>query len=263
MGAQRLPTDLSDSQQLQVAKDSVGEFAQFGYVDEPFLSWDFSVLSADSRLVGSVNRNFAGFAREIFTDMGVYALRMDSAALAEEKQQRHLISQTHKTGPDEKAMGMSLDQRAVMLATAVSIDFDYFSRHSSGSPGFFPFPFFGFGGGAAEGAAAGGAVEGAAAGGALEGAATGGVGSAVGESLPGAAAGAGAMAGYEVMREHMGHPPQEPGQQPPAQSGEEVWGEHQDTWAQKPGGSQLPSGGGTGTEGGGGGDDLDSFSDFF
>jgi hypothetical protein len=255
MGAQRLPTDLSGSQQLQVAKDSMGEFAQFGYVDERFMSWDFSVLSADSRLLGSVNRNFSGFVRDILTDTGVYALRMDSAALAEEKQKRHLISQTHKTGPDEKTMGMSLDQRAVMLATAVSIDFDYFSRHSGSTGGFFPFPFFGFGGGAAEGAATGGAVEGAAAGGALEGAATGGV-----ESLPGAAAGAGTMAGYEVMREHMGHPPQEPRQQPPVEGGEEVWGEHHDTWAEKPGDSQPPSGGDTGTEGGGG--DAD-WSDFF
>lgn len=28
------------------------------------------------------------------------------------------------------AKGLTLDQRAVMLATAVSVDFDYFSRHS-------------------------------------------------------------------------------------------------------------------------------------
>lgn len=46
------------------------EFAQFAYVDEPFLSWDFSLKSADDRLIGSVNRNFAGFGREIFTDTG-------------------------------------------------------------------------------------------------------------------------------------------------------------------------------------------------
>lgn len=44
--------------------------------------------------------------------------------------------------------GLTLDERAVALACAVSIDFDFFSRHSShGGGGFMPFPFFGFGGG--------------------------------------------------------------------------------------------------------------------
>ena len=125
--------DLSNSKQLQTTKDSDGHFHQFAAVNEPFLSWDFSLMSADSRLIGSVNRNFAGFGREIFTDTGVYALRMDAAALAEEKERRHLISQTHRTDVQddtEKITPMTLDQRAVMLATAVSIDFDYFSRHS-------------------------------------------------------------------------------------------------------------------------------------
>ena len=47
---------LPNSQQLQVAQASpnsneqIGDFGQFAYVDEPFLSWDFSLLSADSRL---------------------------------------------------------------------------------------------------------------------------------------------------------------------------------------------------------------------
>ncbi|KAF8468159.1 Scramblase-domain-containing protein [Kalaharituber pfeilii] len=130
-----------------------GIFTQFAYVDEPFLSWDFSLLSADDQLIGSVNRNFAGFGREIFTDTGVYALRMDSASAAAEP--RHLISNTHHgrdlrdgenaSAPSGGGRGMTLDERAVMLATAVTIDFDYFSRHSGhGGIGFFP--FFGIGG---------------------------------------------------------------------------------------------------------------------
>jgi hypothetical protein len=89
MGTQKIPleqTGLSNAQQMQIAHTAegyrdFGEFSQFAYVDEPFLSWDFSLRSADSRLIGSVNRDFVGFAREIFTDTGVYALRMDSAAL--------------------------------------------------------------------------------------------------------------------------------------------------------------------------------------
>ncbi|KAI5799206.1 scramblase [Peziza echinospora] len=175
-----LKTTTSTSTALQISPDGNGEaeggggvFTQFAYVDEPFLSWDFSLLSANNELLGSVNRNFAGFGREIFTDTGVYALRMDSASAAAEP--RHLISNTHRDLPtssssnsthgSEKDMGkegdgtqivpaatrgMTLDERAVMLATAVTIDFDYFSRHSRHGGGLGFFPFFGMGGGGGE-----------------------------------------------------------------------------------------------------------------
>ena len=141
-------------EQISGPKENHGVFTQFAYVDEPFLSWDFSLLSADDRLIGSVNRNFAGFGREIFTDTGVYALRMDSASAASEP--GHLISNTHQgraLRDGENAVvasgggrGMTLDERAVMMATAVTIDFDYFSRHSGHGGGFGFFPFFPMGG---------------------------------------------------------------------------------------------------------------------
>lgn len=157
---------------------------------------DFSLLtdSTPPSLIGSVNRNFAGFGREIFTDTGVYALRMDAASVAAEPQ--HLISNSHKqhsyrvpaavetpestelegVGKPAAGRGMTLDERAVMLAAAVSIDFDYFSRHSSamGHGGFMPIGVFGGGGGEhnpSSGAAGGvaGGVMGGAAGGAMDG----------------------------------------------------------------------------------------------
>ncbi|KAI5813558.1 Scramblase-domain-containing protein [Pyronema omphalodes] len=150
-----------------VAGGRGGVYKQFAYVDEPVLSWDFSLLTDDQppRLIGSVNRNFAGFAREIFTDTGVYALRMDAASVAAEPS--HLISNTHQqheyrvplspaakeadlkgVGEVAAGRGMTLDERATMLATAVSIDFDYFSRHSSmGHGGIMPVGVFGGGGG--------------------------------------------------------------------------------------------------------------------
>ncbi|KAL5336327.1 Scramblase-domain-containing protein [Aspergillus crustosus] len=155
MRTHRIPleqTGFSNAQQLQLAQNPAGnsvsgEFNQFAYVDERFFSWDFSLRSADNHLVGSVNRDFSGFARELFTDTGVYALRMDSATSKD----------TEISGQETSTTGMSLDQRAVMLATAVSIDFDYFSRHSGGS-GFFPMWMPGIGGDVATGAAAGGAA---------------------------------------------------------------------------------------------------------
>ncbi|RPB03527.1 Scramblase-domain-containing protein [Choiromyces venosus 120613-1] len=114
-----------------------GYMKQFAYIDEPFLSWDFTLLSESNQIIGSVNRNFTGFGREIFTDTGVYVLRMDAASIAQEP--KHLISQTGHTAPPAGRRGMTLDERAVMLATAVSVDFDYFSRHSGHGAGVMPF----------------------------------------------------------------------------------------------------------------------------
>jgi hypothetical protein len=134
------------------------------------LSWDFTMADLHGNLIGSINRNFRGFGREIFTDTGQYVLRMDSASpettnitnsgavrrfpervtelvrippetnppklvprgrygqknmeLLNQKPQMELVERT-------SARGLTLDQRAVMLAAAVSIDFDYFS-HSTG-----------------------------------------------------------------------------------------------------------------------------------
>lgn len=226
MSTQKMPlsqSGLSNAQQMQLTQvhgdRDEGEFNQFAFVDEPFLSWDFGLRSSDNRLIGSVNRDFAGFARELFTDTGVYALRMDSAA----------ISPVEAGPAPQTSTAMSLDQRAVMLATAVNVDFDYFSRHSGhGGFGFFPmwFPEFGGGSAAGEAGAAGEATTGAAgragaAGGMSEGAAAG-------------AAGAGTMAGYDAMQREgssaQGAPPaQQPDQQqpPPDQRDpfEEVWPE--------------------------------------
>lgn len=257
-----------------------GEFEQFAYVDEPFLSWDFSLRSAEGKPIGSVNRDFVGFTREIFTDTGVYALRMDSATAGPG-------ANADPAAAIERPTGMTLDQRAIMLASAVSIDFDYFSRHSdSGGIGFLPF-FFPFGGEGAAGAGAGeaaGAGAGAGAGeaaGAGAGAGAGGAGGAVGDAAAGAAgrsgagagaggladgaaagaAGAGSVAGYDALQRGMSGDatPSNPSQAPPSSQGahpnEDVWGEEQgqeDPWA-------SDDGWGMGDEEEGGGDSGDFF----
>jgi hypothetical protein len=191
---------------------------QFAHVNEPFLSWDFSLRGEDGSLVGSVNRNFSGLARELFADVGVYVLQMDSAQ------------------PDANEEGatatpsMTLDQRAVMLATAVSIDFDYFSR-SRGGMGFMPLWMIGGGEGAGVGTAGAAGAEAA------------GVGAAAGAEAAGVGvATAGAAAGMGAMRGGMGGVGEQPPSQPEQNSD---W----DEWDGDGGGG----GGGTG-EGGSSGD---------
>jgi len=272
---------LSESKAVAVVEGDNREIGmqQFARVDEPFLSWDFRLKSEDGRLAGSVSRNFGGFAREIFTDTGVYALRMDSAGLTEESVHPGLPTGDQRKQILEGTPGMTLDQRAVMLATAVSIDFDYFSRHS-GSGGIMPLwmpMWWGGGEGAAGGAAAGEAGAGAigAAGEtgiAGAGAAARGLGSA-----EGVATGAATMAGYEAMQRGRGSrqaddmSPQATDpyqanpleQSSPSQGGDEVWGQQDDPWAQNSIQEQDPWNvqGEEGGDGSGGGDS--DWSDWF
>ena len=225
---------LSNSQQLDLTPyNQEGRLDQFAHVDEPFLSWDFSLKSKEGSLIGSVNRNFAGFGREIFTDTGVYALRMDSVGLAQEPE--HLVSQTSQQSvgfQNPNDSGMTLDQRAVMLATAVSVDFDYFSRKSgAGGTSLWPLWFPGMGGGEAEAGA-------------------------------GAGAGAGGDDASPQVDQQDANQPRysQDQQQPPGQVGqnEDVWGSNDDPW----GGGGGENGGTGGDGGGGGGGGLDDF-DFF
>ncbi|KAF1363466.1 Scramblase-domain-containing protein [Lizonia empirigonia] len=265
---------LSDSKAMTVAEDDTREVGmqQFARVDEPFLSWDFSLKAEDGQLLGSVNRNFGGFAREIFTDTGIYALRMDVAGLAQEP--AHLASQTGH------APGMTLDQRAVMLATAVTIDFDYFSRHSGSGGMMWPMWMPWVGGGSEAGGAAAGEAGAAGAGTAVGAASESGI---LGEAAAGArglgaaegaATGAATMAGYEAMQRGRAQggddaSPQanEPWQPPQdAQQGaDDVWGQSGNPRAQPRGQNEegFLGGGNQGGDGegeaGGGDSDWDDW----
>lgn len=129
------------------------------------LSWDFTLADLHGNLIGSINRNFRGFGREIFTDTGQYVIRLDAASpettniknsgavkrFPKKKTESSPASEARMLASDSmldvaqiegqlaamaliqgrSVNGLTLDQRAVMLATAVSIDFDYFS-HASG-----------------------------------------------------------------------------------------------------------------------------------
>ena len=266
--------NLPTLQQEQVGErnksGSTTDFAQFARVDEPFLSWSFSLRDESSRRVGTVNREFRGFGRELFTDTGSYVLRMD-AAEHEDQPTTYGADQAppaYAEALGSSNSGMTLDQRAVMLATAVTIDYDYFSRHSGGGHGFMP---LWLGGSAGEGAAGAGAA-GAAGAGEAGGAVVGGAGRAVGTAAGGAGmgegamAGAGTMAGYEAMQRGLGRgsdsagddvspqapPPEQPYDQQSPQGGsgeqnqgEDVWGSAEsDPWSE--GAQPGESGGGEG-----------------
>lgn len=101
-------------------RSSEDSFDQFGRVDAGFLSFEFPVTDKNGTVIGCVDRNWVGLGRELFTDTGVYMIRMDPSSFTGLEDRFPYVG-----GP------MTLDQRAVLLGTAVSVDFDYFSRHSN------------------------------------------------------------------------------------------------------------------------------------
>jgi hypothetical protein len=166
---------------------------QFARIDGGFLPWDFWLTDADGRLLATINRNFTGFGREIFTDTGQYVIRFDAAGSEINMPPGSQVSVQGQTLVlPEESTGLTLDQRAMTLATAVSIDFDYFSRHSGSGGGFLPFYLFGGGDGSSEHSRGGEAPAPA------PGSGTGVGGTGAGDVLGGAAAGAamGGAGGY-------------------------------------------------------------------
>lgn len=117
---------------FESVNDGSGRFEQFGKIDSGFLRWEFPVFDRSGEVHGSVSRNFSGLFREALTDTGVYVVRMDPSSFGAEE---------NEFGPVSRE-SLTLDEKAVMLANAVSIDFDYFSRHSGAGGGFL---FFGGG----------------------------------------------------------------------------------------------------------------------
>ncbi|KAG1748982.1 Scramblase-domain-containing protein [Suillus paluster] len=104
----------------------IDSFTQFAKIDEGLWAWHFNMLDVCATPIATVNRAFRGFGREIFTDTGQYIVTFDA---------------THPdlsdTTPQQPTVirNLTLDERALVLAAAVNIDYDYFSRHS-GSHGF-------------------------------------------------------------------------------------------------------------------------------
>ncbi|XP_057971704.1 altered inheritance rate of mitochondria protein 25 [Malania oleifera] len=96
---------------------------QFAVVENPGLwNWTFTLKDIDGKVLAEIDRNWRGFGFELFTDAGQYAIRFGSA------------DPSSKTGPAlieelEVLRPLTLSERAVALALAVSLDNDYFSRH--------------------------------------------------------------------------------------------------------------------------------------
>lgn len=105
---------------------------QFASVDSGFLAVDFDMRDEQGHKIASVNKDFTGFAREIFTDARQYVLRMDpSFGLHHDG---HLVRDSatvdlaHEQYSD---VAIGNPERAVVLATAIAIDFGKLFRSAN------------------------------------------------------------------------------------------------------------------------------------
>ncbi|OBZ75940.1 hypothetical protein A0H81_04134 [Grifola frondosa] len=122
--AHRIISTTSEPQQPEIVPEL---FHQFAKIDEGFLAWHFTLRGPHGEPIAGVNRTFRGFGREIFTDTGQYFIDFNPSS--------SLIEDESESPSQYVIRNLSLEERALVLAQAVNIDFDYFSRHSQGGGG--------------------------------------------------------------------------------------------------------------------------------
>ncbi|RKP14707.1 Scramblase, partial [Piptocephalis cylindrospora] len=93
------------SYDLYIGKD------RFSKIRGGALAWDFSLQNREGQLIGHIGCSFRGITREALMDTGRYILEMESVQDPE----------TARFYP------LTISERAGMLATAICIDFEYFS----------------------------------------------------------------------------------------------------------------------------------------
>ncbi|PWZ37451.1 Phospholipid scramblase family protein C343.06c [Zea mays] len=117
---------------------------QFAVVENPgFWNWTFSLVDEDDKLLAQIDRNWKGIDFELFTDAGQYAIRFGddvqsdkfahlpfiiSGYVGAHLSQLVNVSQKLQTKELHVVRQLTLPERAVALALAISLDSDYFSR---------------------------------------------------------------------------------------------------------------------------------------
>ncbi|XP_031401185.1 phospholipid scramblase family protein C343.06c-like isoform X2 [Punica granatum] len=97
---------------------------QFAVVENPGLwNWTFTLKDINGEVLAEIDRDWRGFGFELFTDAGQYVIRFGSSDPSSKTGRAREIQEL------EVARPLTLSERAVTLALAISLDNDYFSRH--------------------------------------------------------------------------------------------------------------------------------------
>ncbi|KAF6138757.1 hypothetical protein GIB67_040889 [Kingdonia uniflora] len=105
---------------------------QFAVVENPgFWFWTFTLKDYDGKVLAEIDRDWRGFGFELLTDAGQYVIRFGDA------DKRSKVGLAKWIQDLEVIRPLTLSERAVTVALAVSLDNDYFSRHGSWGIPFF------------------------------------------------------------------------------------------------------------------------------
>ncbi|GAU32363.1 hypothetical protein TSUD_44060 [Trifolium subterraneum] len=97
---------------------------QFAVVENPGLwNWTFTLKDIDDEVLAQIDRDWRGFGFEILTDAGQYVIRFGSSDPGSKIGLANAIQDLDVNRP------LTLAERAVTVALAISLDNDYFSRH--------------------------------------------------------------------------------------------------------------------------------------
>ncbi|ESW03532.1 hypothetical protein PHAVU_011G021500 [Phaseolus vulgaris] len=97
---------------------------QFAVVENPGLwNWTFTLKGINGEVLAQIDRDWRGFGFEILTDAGQYVIRFGSSDPSSK------IGLANAIEDLEVSRTLTLAERAVTVALAISLDNDYFSRH--------------------------------------------------------------------------------------------------------------------------------------
>ncbi|TKY67836.1 Altered inheritance rate of mitochondria protein 25 [Spatholobus suberectus] len=97
---------------------------QFAVVENPGLwNWTFTLKDINGEVLAQIDRDWRGFGFEILTDAGQYVIRFGSSDPSSK------IGLASAIEDLEVSRTLTLAERAVTVALAISLDNDYFSRH--------------------------------------------------------------------------------------------------------------------------------------
>ncbi|KAG9454376.1 hypothetical protein H6P81_007280 [Aristolochia fimbriata] len=97
---------------------------QFAVVENPgFWNWTFTLKDYEGNVLAEIDRDWRGIGFELFTDAGQYVIRFG------EVDSRFTSGRTGQIPELKTSRPLTLSERAVALALAISLDNDYFSRH--------------------------------------------------------------------------------------------------------------------------------------
>ncbi|XP_072989050.1 phospholipid scramblase family protein C343.06c isoform X1 [Typha latifolia] len=96
---------------------------QFAVVENPgFWNWTFTLKDEHENVLAQIDRNWRGIGLELFTDAGQYVIRFGEVGSSVRSGLASPVEELKVARP------LTLSERAVALALAISLDTDYFSR---------------------------------------------------------------------------------------------------------------------------------------